>query len=194
MHFRDSIFTGSRFALKNLGCSGAHGSYDSVRSFLRNLGSVNTDQLEELGDVNIAFDNNQVLHRQWNVHIESKFRCHMVTMVVAFIIDGTGDLQTKTELKPVNWMQTPSDKDAHVRNIDKLPEVKDTHYDHLYSYLTDVISIVAKEQTCSGTTLLLYPPPPPPTRTNVLRRYYGLVIAAMSAYQIFFYLICIMIY
>ena len=127
LHFRNSIllysFTGSRFALKKLGCSGAHGSYDSVRS-------VNTDELAEFGDVNIAFDNNQVLHRQWNVHIESKFRCHMVTMVVSFIIDGTGDLQTKHELKPVNWMQTPSDKGCHVRNIDKLPEVKDTHYDH----------------------------------------------------------------
>ena len=38
--------------------------------------------------------------------------------------NGIGDLQTNAELKSVSW-------DAHARNIDKLPDDKDMHYNHL---------------------------------------------------------------
>ena len=99
----------------------------------------------------MTFDDNQVLHRLWNVQIDGTFRWHMVTMLVAFVIDSAGTLQKTSVLKPSCWLQTPSGKDSEIKYMDKLQEVKEVHYQHLYPFFTDIILAVAKEQSSIGT-------------------------------------------
>ena len=73
----------------------------------------------------VAFDNNQILHRQWNVK-----------MVAIFQIDPAGQLQSSVESNPGNWTHQTSEK--YKKCIDEIPDIKNTHYrQHLYPFLTD---------------------------------------------------------
>ena len=96
LHFRESLvlysITGSRLAIGTLSSSGAHAAYQSVKTFLSNMGTEKPSGTKLKGDVVFAFDNNQILHRAWNGKVDGKFYCHIVTMVVAFEIDGNGKL------------------------------------------------------------------------------------------------------
>ena len=125
-HFRESILlysmTGSKVALSMLGSSGPHGGYKGIKLFLNNL--TIKDAPNEDGDVVLVFDNNQVLHRQWNVNIEGKFQCHLVTMVAVFNINPAGSLQKNVTLKPGTWMLKNNEKVADVRLIDQTSLVK----------------------------------------------------------------------
>jgi hypothetical protein len=149
LHFRESVLlyslTGSKLALSVLGSGGPYGSYQQVKAFLNNLPVKKELYLD--GDVLFAFDNNQILHRQWSVKIDGKFQCHIVTMIVVFELNTTGRLQWNSEYVPGKWMTKQCDELKYVKFIDQLPEVKKTHYEeHLYPYLTSVIATVAREQ------------------------------------------------
>ena len=147
-HFRESVLlysiTGSRLGLSMLGSSGPHSSYQRLKLFLNNLAIE--DNPEKDGDIVLVFDNNQVLHRQWNVNIEGKFLCHIVTMVAVLKINPEGSLQNNVLFKPGTWMLENTEKVAGVKYIDQIPHVKKTHYEHLYPYLTEIIDVVVKEQ------------------------------------------------
>jgi hypothetical protein len=75
---------GSKLALKILGSSGAHASYQAVKSWINSLSTKPTNLPE--GDLIAAFDNNQVLQRRWKVKLRNDIQCNVVTMVVFFVM------------------------------------------------------------------------------------------------------------
>ena len=150
LHFRDTLLlyslTGSKLALSILSSSTAHGSYTTVKKFLSGLGHESNNTPFSKDEI-YAFDNNQILHRSWSVNLESKFRCHIVTMVVKFESKSDGSFQYRHDLKPGLWMLVNNPDVEEVRLLDKSRNVKINHYDqHLYPYLVQAITDVAKEQ------------------------------------------------
>lgn len=148
LHFKESILifsiTGSRLALSIM--SAAHGSYMSVKRFLGCLGEE-TSENNLPGDLVYTFDNNQVLHRNWNVNLEKKFQCHIVTMVVQFVIKEDGNVQWSEDTKPGMWILKHNDETKKVRLIDQEKSVKKIHYDQqLYPLLVQMITEVAGDQ------------------------------------------------
>ena len=149
LHFRESVvlysLTGSKIALALMASGGSNGSYKQVKKFLYYLGT--DSKLNLVGDVIFVFDNNQILHRQWSVKVDSKFQCHIITMVVVFEINKYGKLQIDIKNKPIQWMQENNAITKSLRCIDQEPDVKNIHYNkHLYPFLTYIITTVAQEQ------------------------------------------------
>lgn len=124
--------------------SGPHASYDTVRSWLRDLGVSHNIALH--GDIVIAFDNNQVLRRAWNVMVGGKFQCHIITMVAFFELGCTSVVQQNASLKPAAWPQENHDAVQAVKYIDTADNIKAIHNEHLYPFIQDVITAVAEEQ------------------------------------------------
>ena len=92
------------------------------------------------GDVGVAFENNHILHRQWSIKIDSIYQCHVLPMVVIFYIDSAGQLQSRVDCKPGNWMQQNSVKLQEIKFVDEIRDAKNTHYkQHIYPFLTNMI-------------------------------------------------------
>ena len=117
-----------------------------MKRFLTNLGVQVHFQVTQ-GDTICTFDNNQILQRSLNVNVDSKFRCHIVTMVVGLEGNSADNYQYRPEFKPVNWVFKEADEVKNVRLLAKSRDIKKKHYDaHLDPYLVDNITNVVQEQ------------------------------------------------
>jgi Tfp pilus assembly protein PilN len=145
LHFRESVIlysmTGSRLALKVLGAGGAHSSYNAVKTWLDSLASSEVKVMA--GDLIIAFDNNQILQRRWKVQLRNGVHCHVVTVVVHFLLEPKGKIQENAALKPTTWAAKPltPEQKTKISKIDQDKEVKMTHYEFQHPYLKRVIEI-----------------------------------------------------
>ncbi len=102
VRFREAVLlyalTGSRVALQILASGGAHASYKVVKSWLASLGS--TVSPVQYGDIIVAFNNNQVLQRRWNVRLKTEVRCNIVTVNAVFHLGEESLLPICPSLKP----------------------------------------------------------------------------------------------
>ena len=156
LHFRESLVlysvTKSKLALQILTYSGAHASYATIKLWLETLASqkcVESRELRPVGDIVIAFDNNQMLQKTWAVRVGNKFKCSAITMNVAFEMNSHGTLQLNGLLKPSLWCNTnlTSVQIQKLKYVDQNDEVKKIHYDeHLYPFISGRIQKVLKEQ------------------------------------------------
>ena len=133
VHLRESVLVnsvgGSALSLQLLSSTSPHASYRTIRDWLNQLGT-NTEMTLS-GNVVGVFDNNQTMQRRWRVMLENKVYCNVVTIVAFFQLNGNGDLQTRSDLKPGVWLMKAIGQEVKkIKFIDKIDEVKKTHYDH----------------------------------------------------------------
>ena len=154
VHFRESVLlytlTGSKLALRILGSGGAHASYNSVKSWLTNLGTVESE--EDDGDIIVGFDNNQVLQRRWKVKLRNEVKCNIVTVVVYFVVRKHGRLQHNIEGQPSKWSrkELTEGEIQKIKFIDQSEKIRDTHYTFLYRFIEQEIRYIAAQQCTSS--------------------------------------------
>ncbi len=93
----------------------------------------------------VAFDNNQILQRQWHVKLNNRMECNVVTVVVMFEFDENGHLQSAVAYHPSLWFLkdlSVADIPA-IKYIDCQESIKDTHYHHLHGFLRLVSTLAA---------------------------------------------------
>ena len=151
VHLRESVLInsvgGSALSLQLLSSTSPHASYRTIRDWLNQLGTDTEMNLS--GNLVGVFDNNQTLQRRWRVMLENKVYCNVVTIVAFFQLNRNGDLQTRSDLKPGIWLMKGIGEDVKqkIKFIDKIDEVKQTHYDrHLYPYWSRIIKEVIEDQ------------------------------------------------
>ena len=150
LHFRESVIcytlTGSSLMLKVMSGSTPGGGYKAVKSWLRELSGSSMDN--QTGELLVAFDNNQIMKRRWKVRLHNTVQCDVVTMIVIFIINTEGQLQTLPLLKPDAWMTkeiSNVDKED-LKSLDQRQDIKKSHWEFLYPYLDKMLNFVSSEQ------------------------------------------------
>ena len=77
------------------------GSYWTVRNWLKGL---SMDELPKpIGDCLVAFDNDQVIGKSYNVRVNNKVKMSIVTSVCVAEVNPNGVLQKQDNLKPCTW-------------------------------------------------------------------------------------------
>ena len=140
LHFRESVviysIANNKVGTSAIAKSSPYASYSCIPAWLEKLSTVYTNQYCDPGpcsDIIVAFNNNQVLRKTWQVRVDNSFKASTVTMNVAFELQGTKQMEHIEKLKPGNWMnQTLSEIQLqHLMDIDRQQIHKETHYTFL---------------------------------------------------------------
>ena len=144
--------TKSKLALQLVASSGPYASYATLKTWLETLAGVRGVELSQqgpIGDLVVAFDNNQMLQKSWAIRVGNKFKCSSITMNVAFVMNSQGVLQLEGLLKLTSWSNatlTHAQKER-LKYIDQDESVKKLYYAaHLYPFGADMIRKVYDKQ------------------------------------------------
>ena len=153
-HFRQMVLiyglTRSRKAVGLLCKTGPFGSYQTLRSWLKDLSGEMP--ANPTGDLAAVFDNNQILQRRWKISVDNTVKCSVITMIIYMNMDKNGDLQTNPHFHPRQWMgKLPTEAVNKVKYIDQDPDISETRYTHCFKWLSAILNEVANEQKVSNT-------------------------------------------
>jgi hypothetical protein len=153
IHLRESILlyttVGSRLALQIVSLGSGHASYQSVKNYVEKMSTAPQTSLS--GDILAVFDNNQIFQRRWQVKIDNKFVCNVVTIVVFFQLQQEGAtcmIQADAHFCTSEWHYkdlTDCQKEK-LKFIDKDPNYKLVHNKQLSIFVSDSMTKIVKDQ------------------------------------------------
>jgi hypothetical protein len=151
LHLRESILlyttVGSKLALQIVSLGSGHASYKCVRNYVENVST--TVERCVSSDILAVFDNNQIFQRRWQVKLDNKFVCNVVTILVFFQLHEGGSMveanahfcSTEWSFKRLTELQAEK-----LKTIDKHPTYKLVHNKHLSSFISASLTNVVNKQ------------------------------------------------
>ena len=141
--------TSSKITLDCNGTIMPGGKYKSVCTWLNSQAAIGPPVAPE-GDIAVAFDNNQVLGKRWQVSPLAKCQSSVITNKMFVQLEPQGLVETKDDLMPGQWFTVDKMKEFVSQNQDtELSEhrikYEKSHYDQVFWFIDAAISDLTEE-------------------------------------------------